>query len=92
MANQEEIARQKRIADGIAADKECQEILKEAAKGFTDVFKDLGKNQTRGFIIYVYDYETGKVHYISDMPRDHTVDIVKNWCNFPEADKTGEQH
>jgi hypothetical protein len=60
---------------------EARELIQEAAKGFTEAFDGLERQERLGFSIFLFDYEHGQLQYISDMKHEDVIEIIKNWMN-----------
>lgn len=58
------------LQDDYQTEKLLKEIANEVAHGINDAFEELHINQTSGFVLFLLDYNTGVIQYISDMDKE----------------------
>ncbi len=55
------------LEDGYKTERELKELSTNIAESITMVFEEMGKNRDYGFILFLVDFNTGTLQYISDM-------------------------
>jgi hypothetical protein len=58
------------LQDGYQAEKDLKELSDEIAKAITESFIELGINQTTGFALFLIDFSTGTLQYVSDSNKE----------------------
>lgn len=69
------------IGDDYPVEKELKELSDEVAQGLTAAFVELGCNATRGFILLMFDYTSGKSHYVTDMSDEAASALLRAYAH-----------
>lgn len=65
------------LDDDYQIERTLKQLSNEIAPAITDAFNELGINETTGFILFIVDFNTGILQYVSDMGRDDVAVALK---------------
>lgn len=67
------------LEDDYQTEKQLSIRANAMAEGLTEFLKEEGVEDSQGFILFLVDFATGTVQYISDMARESANKAVSEW-------------
>jgi hypothetical protein len=67
------------LEDGYESEKFVNQVSQDVARAITEYLREIGKEPTTAFLLFIVDMNSGVLQHISDMNKEDQVSMIGAW-------------